>query len=547
MLVVGLILLTATSANHFELASSLERRKLSSCLDPNPFVNISHSAVSPLEHHQNITVNINGVFVPSKLDWIAVVTPSNSDISTCLENEALYIETGDLTLLPLLCHYPMKRPAETMVRALRDSMRQLHTCPDEILEMASVYYETLFTSDLLTGDVLDARDDVWSFVRPVVSGDMQTTIMQPFSLQEVTDAVHGLDGASCLGDDGLTLHVIGHSSLIPKGGDASTLRQWRPITLMSLDCSILDNVVTFYEAVEWARQTGQLIAIMLLDFEKAYDRVDWGFLEGILHRMGFPGAWIRGIFALYRSSSVAVTIGGHVGRTFALSRSVRQGCPLAPYLFLFFAETMASIHSVFCCASGSLINRHKSSGFVVGVDDVCTWGEHRGFTWVAPGQTCRYLGFHVGLDVSPRQQFEPVLASIRRKLCHWSSMHLSLAGRALVVNQVLLATAWFTTSCWTLYPQALSCLRRLVRNFLWGGSDGTRDTRTRVSWRTVILPKQEGGLGIIDPEMQSATLLSKLIVRGLYLGEEPWKQFVIHGLCRCVPSSGWFGSLSGEV
>ncbi|MCO5607157.1 hypothetical protein L7F22_061350 [Adiantum nelumboides] len=80
---------------------------------------------------------------------------------------------------------------------------------------------------------------------------------------------------------------------------------------------------------------------MLLDFKKAYDRVDWGFLEGTLHRMGFPDAWIRGIFALYRSASAAFTIGGHVGRTFALSKSVRQGCPLAPYLFLFFAEMMA--------------------------------------------------------------------------------------------------------------------------------------------------------------------------------------------------------------
>ncbi|MCO5610587.1 hypothetical protein L7F22_064826 [Adiantum nelumboides] len=77
---------------------------------------------------------------------------------------------------------------------------------------------------------------------------------------------------------------------------------------------------------------------MLLDFEKAYDRVDWGFLEGTLHRMGFPDAGIRGISALYRLASAAVTIGGHVGRTFTLSRSVGQGCPLAPYLF---AETMA--------------------------------------------------------------------------------------------------------------------------------------------------------------------------------------------------------------
>ncbi|MCO5570618.1 hypothetical protein L7F22_024343 [Adiantum nelumboides] len=83
------------------------------------------------------------------------------------------------------------------------------------------------------------------------------------------------------------------------------------------DRSILDNVVTFYEAVEWARQTGQPTAVMLLNFEKAYDRVDWGLLEGTLHRMGFPHAWIRGISALYRSASAAVTISGHVGRTFS--------------------------------------------------------------------------------------------------------------------------------------------------------------------------------------------------------------------------------------
>ena len=54
------------------------------------------------------------------------------------------------------------------------------------------------------------------------------------------------------------------------------------------DQSILDNVFTFYEVVEWARQSHQPIAIMLLDFEKAYDRVDWDFLEGSMLRMGFP-------------------------------------------------------------------------------------------------------------------------------------------------------------------------------------------------------------------------------------------------------------------
>ena len=50
-------------------------------------------------------------------------------------------------------------------------------------------------------------------------------------------------------------------------------------------------------------------------------------------------------------------------------------------------------------------------------------------------------------------------------------------------------------------------LRRLVRNYLWAGSDGTHDTRARVAWHTCILPREEGGLGIIDPEMQGRALL----------------------------------------
>lgn len=71
-------------------------------------------------------------------------------------------------------------------------------------------------------------------------------------------------------------------------------------------------------------------------------RVDWDFLEGTMLRIGFPMRWIHAISALYRHASSVVTIGGFLGQSFAISRSVRQGCPLAPYLFLFLAETMHS-------------------------------------------------------------------------------------------------------------------------------------------------------------------------------------------------------------
>ena len=56
--------------------------------------------------------------------------------------------------------------------------------------------------------------------------------------------------------------------------------------------SILDNIFTFWEAVSLARLRGEPTPILLLVFEKAYDRVDWGFLEVTMLKMGFSDPWI---------------------------------------------------------------------------------------------------------------------------------------------------------------------------------------------------------------------------------------------------------------
>ncbi|MCO5549180.1 hypothetical protein L7F22_002646 [Adiantum nelumboides] len=120
----------------------------------------------------------------------------------------------------------------------------------------------------------------------------------------------------------------------------------------------------------------------------------------------------------------------------------------------------------------------------------CQWGRDVHFTLID-------LDFRLGIDVPPQQQFELILQSIWRKLLHlslsshWaapgtykmifeevlacSSMHLSLSGRALVVNEVLFMTAWFSTSCWSLH-EVLSCVRCLVRNYGSGESDDSGDT-----------------------------------------------------------------------
>ena len=110
-----------------------------------------------------------------------------------------------------------------------------------------------------------------------------------------------------------------------------------------------------------------------------------------------------------------------------------------------------------------------------------------------------------------------------------------MAGRVLVANQVILATAWYTASCWMLDRSSIKKLRRLVHNFLWTGSNGTKDMRARISWSTCILPCSEGGLGIIDLDIQSRALLSKLIICGIFPRNEPRKDFLRQALTQCIP------------
>ncbi len=74
--------------------------------------------------------------------------------------------------------------------------------------------------------------------------------------------------------------------------------------------------------------------LLLLDFKKAFDKIEWGFLFLALSRLGFSPKWIQWTRSLYYSASSTIKVNGEAGKAFQLPKLVRHGCPLAPYLFI---------------------------------------------------------------------------------------------------------------------------------------------------------------------------------------------------------------------
>ncbi len=63
------------------------------------------------------------------------------------------------------------------------------------------------------------------------------------------------------------------------------------------------------------------MVLLLLGFEKAFDRIEWSFLFVAMAKLGFYPQWIRWVSSLYKSASSAIKLNGMEGRP---SRSVDQ-------------------------------------------------------------------------------------------------------------------------------------------------------------------------------------------------------------------------------
>ena len=100
----------------------------------------------------------------------------------------------------------------------------------------------------------------------------------------------------------------------------------------------ITEILSLIDKLEIEDKPGLLIFI---DFYKAFDTIEWSFIQKAFKFFNFPEYLTKWIEIIYTNITSRIIYNGHMSEGFDLTRGVRQGCPLSPSLFVITAEILA--------------------------------------------------------------------------------------------------------------------------------------------------------------------------------------------------------------
>ena len=118
----------------------------------------------------------------------------------------------------------------------------------------------------------------------------------------------------------------------------------------------MEGVVILHETIHELHTKKLNGVIFKVDFEKAYDKVKWHFIQQTLWMKGFSPKWCRWVENFISGGSASIKVNDDIGHYFQTKKGGRQGDPLSPVLFNIVADMLAL-----------LIKRAKNDGHIKGI------------------------------------------------------------------------------------------------------------------------------------------------------------------------------------
>ncbi|XP_050150484.1 uncharacterized protein LOC126625433 [Malus sylvestris] len=220
----------------------------------------------------------------------------------------------------------------------------------------------------------------------------------------------------------------------------------------------------FLQNKRWGRKGSFALK---LDLSKAYDRVEWNFLEAMM-------------------------------LSFLFGKAKLEECAEVQHIL-----------DMFCQASGQEINLGKSSiAFFANVTGCEQQGLAHFFGVQLVEQHERYLGLLTFVGRSKWQTFAYIKERVHKRLCGWKGKCLSGAGREFLVEVVAQALPSYAMNCFLIPKTFCDDLHQLMARFWWGSDPDSRKIHWK-SWDKLCLAKPEGGMGLQNLYVFNLTVLEK--------------------------------------